>query len=69
MNEVDFAKHGATVDEIDVAGLSDSALDALGLQGVPTLIARRNGAIVARAKGVMSPEEIEDFIQTAKEAR
>ena len=69
LNTLALADHGATITEIDVSGLSDSSLDALKLSGVPTLIARRNGVEVARKTGVMSPEEIIDLIETAKEAR
>ncbi|MRX54661.1 hypothetical protein GJU41_11825 [Bacillus idriensis] len=67
LREIDFAAHGATLEEIDIATLSDAELDAYKIKGVPVLIAYRNGMEITRAKGVMAPEEIEDLINIAKE--
>lgn len=68
LGEIDLAEHNATLTEIDVDD-EPTAIDTYKLNGVPTMIFRRNGVEITRFTGLRGTDEIIDAINVAKEAR
>jgi thioredoxin 1 len=66
--EPQLAELGATVSEHDVMA-EPELIDKYGITGVPVLVYERNGIEVARLNGLVSPQEIIDALEHAKEAR
>lgn len=69
LSEIDLDLHGATIESIDVATLTDEALAQLNIPSVPVLTFERNGMEMARSVGLTPVDEIIDRIQYAKEAK
>lgn len=69
LSEIDLNQHGATIESIDVATLTDEQLAQLNISSVPTLVFERNGMEMARSIGLTPVDEIIDRIQYAKEAK
>ena len=63
-----LAEAGAVVSEHNIA-VEPELIDKYGLQGVPVLVYERNGLEVARLNGLVSPQEILDTVEYAKEVR
>lgn len=59
---------GAVITEHDVAAEPQVAAK-YGVMSVPVLVVERNGHEMARLTGLVSPAEILDAVQAAKEAR
>ena len=64
----ELTKADATVTEHDIT-VQTALIDKYAISGVPVLVYERNGLEVARLNGLVSPQEILDAVQFAKEVR
>lgn len=69
LTEIDFDKHGALLESVDVATSSDEELTQLNVSSVPTMIYYRNGIEMTRSVGLTPVEEVLDSLQYTKEAK
>lgn len=69
LSEIDLDLHGAVLENIDVATLTDEELAQLNISSVPVLTFERNGMEMARKVGLTPVDEIIDLIKYAKEAK
>lgn len=68
LSEIDFDKHNATLNEIDITEQPE-LVDLYKLSSVPVLIYTRNGVEVHRINGLASVEEIVEAIEFARRAK